>query len=76
MGLDAAEAFQAIDHWLVEGQQGDLLDLSAEFLPAREFVLEQTEVLREDDMVFGRELLLRDQKVLTNESVTGRGSRT
>jgi hypothetical protein len=49
MGLDAAEAFQAIDHWLVEGQQGDLLDLSVEFLPARELVLEQTEVLREDE---------------------------
>jgi len=51
LGLEAAEAAEAIHQGLVAGREGESLNAAVELLAALEFVLEEGEVLGEDRVI-------------------------
>jgi len=51
LGLEAAEAAEAIDQGLVAGRESEGLDAAVELIPALELVLEEGEVLGEDGVI-------------------------
>jgi hypothetical protein len=51
LGLEAAEAGDAVDYGLVAGGEGESLDAAVEFVSALELILEKGEVLGEDRAV-------------------------